>query len=290
MSSDDKKDEEESSEGDGVHQQGTDKRHKRGYWNLENTKDWVEMFEDKEMPARAIAKEIGADEATVSYWLKKHGKEMHQGLHRKDREPPKISAELAKLLTNGPDDVLKLLNERVWGISASESGRKQLNKFCDFVKLDLRVGLTAAAKAVGTDKSMITAWTQGTKQPYLIRATNTALQMSVRPGWKLLSLRLESGGNVQGPWIQVPTTIQSYDNIEDVLRQTKPLSETYERAARFGIARETVEQMRPGMFSYTLEMMVGDSSKMGGLQERFASTNLELALSKKHPENEPPCA
>jgi hypothetical protein len=286
MSSDDKKYEEESSEGDGGHRQGTDKRHKRGYWNLENTKVWVEMFEDKEMPARAIAKEVGADEVTVSYWLKKHGKEIHRGLRRKPREPPKISAELAKLLMNGPEEALKLIDERVWVISASESGLKQLTKFCDLVKLDLKVGLTEAAMAIDTDKTMITAWTGGTKQPYLVRVANTALETPLEPGWKLLPMRLESGGNVQGPWIRVPTAIQSHDYITAVLRQLTPLENTYERAARFGLAKQQIQDMRDDLFAYLLAMMAGDASKSGGKQQRFTSSSIDLHLTLKQPTNE----
>ncbi|MGD0638836.1 MAG: hypothetical protein ABSA72_12435 [Nitrososphaerales archaeon] len=69
-------------------------RHFRGYWNMENTKPWVEMFIEKRMSAVAIAKEVGADPSTVSIWLKRHGLELYGGLHRVLREPPKISAEL----------------------------------------------------------------------------------------------------------------------------------------------------------------------------------------------------
>jgi hypothetical protein len=283
MSSD--KEGENRPEVDGGHPQGTDTRHKRGYWNMENTKDWVRMFED-EMPARAIADAVDADETTVSYWLKKHGKEMHRGLHRKPRPPPKISAQLAKLLMNGPEEVLKLIDERVWGVSASESGLKQLTKFCDLVKLDLKIGLTEAAKAVDTDKTMITAWTRGTKQPYLVRVANTALETPVQPGWKLLPLWLESGGNVQGPWICVPTAIQSYDDIQAVVGQLTPLEKTYERAARFGLAKQQIGELRNDLFAYLLAMMAGDASKSGGKQQRFTSSSIDLHLTLKKSTNE----
>jgi hypothetical protein len=273
-------------EGDGGRQNGTRKRHFRGHWTFENTTEWARMFLDQQMSAQAIAKEVMADEGTVRRWLKKHSVPTHQGMRRKKREPPRISAELEKLLKKGPSEVLKLLDERVWGVGASASGLRQLTKFCDFVKLPLEVGLTAAAKDIRTDKSMITAWTKTTKQPYLVRVANTALQTSVKPGWKLLPMRLESGGNVQGPWIQVPTAIQKYEDVSQVIEQLNPTDKTFERSAMFGISKEQANQLRSEMFAYLLGMMVGDSGKLGGQQQRFTSTNLSLFFTKKHPDNE----
>ncbi|MGA2665718.1 MAG: hypothetical protein ABSF83_12335 [Nitrososphaerales archaeon] len=149
--------------------------------------------------------------------------------------------------------MLKYLDERVWGISASADGLEQLRKFCDFVNLPLEVGLTEAARATKIDNSMITAWTRGTKRPYLIRVADAALRNTVRTGWKLLPLRLESGGNVQGPWIQVPTTIQSDDDISTVVAQLAPLESRYERANRFGLSRQRIDGMREDLFAYLLE-------------------------------------
>jgi len=284
MSSDDK-DNDGSSEGDRGHQKGTRIQHFRGHWNFENTIDWVDLFV-KGMPIEDIAVEVEADPATVSKWLKIHGCEIHAGMRRKKREAPNISPELDGLLRKGPEEVLKLLDERVWGVGASAAGLKQLGKFCDFVKLPLEVGLTAAAKELDTDKSMITAWTRATKQPYLVRVADAALRSPFKPGWKVLPLWLESGGNAQGPWIHVPTVIQSCEDVAQVVRQLNPLGSTYERSARFGITKERTEQMRHEMFAYLLAMMVGDSGKLGGEQQRFTSTNLSLFFTKKHPDNE----
>jgi hypothetical protein len=260
--------------------------HFRGYWKIENTKAWVEMFEKKRMSVEAIAKEEDADESTVSRWLKIHGSEVHQGMRREERDPPNISVELADMLRKGPHEVLKLLDEHVWGVGASESGLKQLSKFCDFVKLPLEVGLTAAAKALETDKSMVTAWTRATKQPYLVRVADMVLHTRTRPGWKLLPLWLESGGNVQGPWIQVPTLIQRYDDISSVVGQLTPMESTYERATHFGLLRQQIDGMRDDLFSYLLGIMAGDATKEGGKQKRFTSSNIDLHLTLKQPTNE----
>jgi hypothetical protein len=44
--------------------------------------------------------------------------------------------------------------------------------------------------------------------------------------------------------------------------------------------------MREELFAYVLGMMVGDSSKSGGKQERFASMGLDLQLTLKQSSNE----
>ena len=144
--------------------------------------------------------------------------------------------------------MLKFLDERVWGISASEGGRERLKKVCDFLKVPLTVGRDETAKRLDIDESMVNAWTEGTKQPYLVKAANVALQASLTPGWKLLPQRLESGGNEQGSWIKVPVPIRTYHDIIQFLSQTGPLSGTYERATRFGLSREDVFRLRPELF------------------------------------------
>jgi hypothetical protein len=262
------------------------KRHFRGHWNMENTKPWVEMFREKRMPATQIAAEVGADPRSVSTWLKRHGVEIYAGLHRAERDPPKVSPELLRLLGEGPEEVLKLLDGRVWGVHASPSGLVQLTKFCRLVQLPLDTGVVAAKEMLQIDRSMVRAWAEGVKRPYLVGVAEKALQEGLQQGWKLLPLRIRSGGNEQGSWIQVPVAIQGYGCIPKLLDQLKPLERTYERCSRFGISVEQATQMRTGMLAYLIGMMVGDSAKLGGKLQRFTSSNLSLSFTKKHPDNE----
>lgn len=238
--SSDNKDDKESPEDDGVHPKGTRKRHFSGYWNFENTKPWVKMFENR-MSAQAIAGEVGADPVTVSNWLKEHGTQTHQGFHRIERKPPKISPELAKLLAKGIEEVQRSLDERTWGILATPDGLAQLTKYQEFVQLDLKVGVVEAAKAIGVQRDSIRKWTLGIDQPYLVRVADAEIQANLMPGHKLLPMHLSAGGNIQSGWIQVPTTIRTQYDIDGVLRQIQPLERTYERAQAFGIPREHVE-------------------------------------------------
>jgi len=273
-------------EGDGAHPKGTRIRHFRGYWNIENTKEWVEMFTLKRMSAVAIGETVGADPSTVTTWLRKHGVRVYAGLHRIDREPPRISQKLNQLLGGGPEETMKFLDERVWGIFASQDGFEQLSTFCKFLKLPLETGVKDVAHELGVHRSTILMWTQGTDLCYLARAADTALHTEAKPGYKLLPLRLAAGGNKQQRWIQAPTGIRSHQDILAILDQTKPLDETYMRAERFGISRDSVNEMRPEFLAYLLGMTVGDSGKEGGKQVRFASMRLDLHLSMKEPTNE----
>jgi hypothetical protein len=253
---------------------------------MENTQTWVDLYQKERMPAVEIAAKVGADPGTVSSWLKKHGVELYGGLHRVEREPPKVSAELGQLLNEGPDEVLKFLDEKVWGIGASPAGLEQLTKFCKFLTLPLDMGVMEVKEELVIEKSMVKAWTQGTKQPYLVRVADTAVRTTTKPGWKLLPLWLESGGNSQGPWIQVPSAIQTYDDVTRVVGQLKPLESTYQRGTRFGLTPQQIDEMRSDLLGYLLGMMAGDASKAGGKQKRFASSNIDLHLTLKRPTNE----
>jgi hypothetical protein len=133
---------------------------------------------------------------------------------------------------------------------------------------------------------MVNAWTEGTKQPYLVRVADKALHADARPGWKLLTLWLESGGNAQGPWIQVPTELRCYDDVQQVIKQLGPLESTYQRGASFDLTKERIEELREDLFAYLLGILGGDASKAGGKQKRFTSSNIDLHLTLKQPTNE----
>jgi hypothetical protein len=132
----------------------------------------------------------------------------------------------------------------------------------------------------------VSAWRESTDQPYLVRAAQAALQNQTSSDEKLLPLHLDSGGNQQDGWIRVPTRITSFSNIRKVVDQLIPLPRTYELGAQFGLLESQMQSMRLELFAYLLGMMVGDSAKRGGQQDRFASMNLDLQLTQKHQSNE----
>jgi len=224
----------------------------------------------------------------VAKWLRRLGAEVYQGRHRVKQRPLKIPNELVELLSKGHDNVLKFLDERVWGLTATESGTEQLRRFCKFIELHkkgTKVNAIAKHEDVKTYRSTIAEWREGTDQPYLVRVASTALQIQTAPGKKILPLYIDSGGNEQGQWIQAPTVLND-ENIHALLQQISPLDETYSRASMLGISLLQLRQIRFELFGYLVGIALGDAGKTSSTEERFASMNLDLQLSKKHQSNE----
>lgn len=252
---------------------------------MEDAKRWAEKYHQR-MSILKIAKEEGVDPGTVSSWLHRLGVQVYQGLHRVQQPPLKYPQQLLDLTMHGPDAVMKYLDSRVWGLRATDAGLEQLDKFCKFVQLHQHgVGVVEAAEKLSIHRSTAAEWREGTDQPYLVRAAIEAPQ-NQRKGWKALPLHLSSGGNEQGPWIQIPMAIHSYSDITSVVQQIQPLPETYALAQSYGVSRNQLEAMRPELLAYALGMMLGDAGKGGGIQERFTSTNIDLQFSSKEPSNE----
>jgi hypothetical protein len=103
--------------GDGAHSQGTKRKYSR--WRGEDAKRWKECFEGGKSILEVAAIDQ-FDPKIVSQWLHKLGVEVYQGRHRVGQLPLKIPSELVKFLSHGPDYVLKFLDERVWGLTATE--------------------------------------------------------------------------------------------------------------------------------------------------------------------------
>jgi len=274
-------------ESDGAHSQGTQKRRYRR-WSEEDAKRWKEAFErGKSILEIAAADQV--DPKIVSQWLHRVGAKVYQGRHRVEQRPLKIPTELVELLSKGPDHVLNFLDERVWGLSATPHGIQQLGKYCKFLEFHKnRIGVvaTANAKDIDTDRTTIAEWREGTNQPYLVRAASTVVNKQFAPAWKSLPLRLDSGGNAQTGWTDVPTKIRQFSDIETVLAQLTPLPRTYELGSSFGLTPPQIREMKSDLLAYLLAVMTGDASKSGDAQSRFASMNIDLQLSKKQPTNE----
>jgi hypothetical protein len=265
-------------------QEASRRRYRR--WKEEDGKRWKQSFENgKSILEIAAADQV--DPKLVSQWLHRLGVEVYQGRHRVEQLPLKIPTELVELLSKGPDYVLKFLDERVWELTATESGTNQLTKFCNFLELHKQgIGVLEIAKQTSSHRSTILEWRQGTDQPYLVRAASTALKNQFTTSEKILPMHLDSGGNEQSDWIRVPTHISQYSDIEQTVNRLTPLPQTYELGKKLGLSESQTRSIRHELFAYLLGMMVGDLGKSGNKQRRFASTNLDLQLSQKHPSNE----
>jgi transposase-like protein len=260
----------------------------RRYWrrNEEDVRRWAELFRDGKSIVR-IAAEEGVDPGTVSSRLHRLGLDIKRGQHHVEQLPLKYSPEFIDLTRQGPDRVLDFVRQRVWGIAATDRGREQLDSFCEFVHLHQQgVGVEEIARRLALHRSTVAEWREGTDQSYIIRALKDTIANTPREGWKLLPMHLKSGGGEPSGWMQVPVRIQSYADVLGVIGQLRPLEKTYERAPIFGLARDQIDAMRPVLFAYLLGVMIGDSGKLGGVQNRYASMNLDLQLTKKHQTNE----
>jgi len=219
--------------------------------------------------------------------LHKLGLTVTQGHHMVQQLPLKYPPQFIELVDRGPDVVLEFVKSRVWGIQASSTGVKQLQSFCEFVRLHhLGVGVKEMSRTLSVHRSTISHWRDATDQPYLIRAASDTLPLVPRTGWKMMPMHLVSGGSEPSDWIHVPETIRSYNDVLDVINQIQPLEETYRRASLFGLAKTQVQEMRPELFGYQLGIMGGDSGKLGGQQPRYSSMNLDLQLTQKQPTNQ----
>jgi hypothetical protein len=263
----------------------TAKRH-RWRRNDKDVQRWAEMFRGGKSVLR-IALEEQVAPSTVSAELHGLGFEFRMGQHRVEQPPLKYPNEFIDLVGQGQERVLEFVKGRVWGIGVTEMGKKQVESFCEFVRLHRRgVGVKEIARTLGVHRTTVAEWREGTDQPYLIRALNETLLLHTRPGWKCLPMHLSSGGNELTGWIRVPQVIREFGEIEVVLSQLHPLGQTYHRAVAFGLSTQQVMEMKVEFFAYLLGIMVGDSSKHGGALNRYASMCLDLELTRKQPTNE----
>jgi hypothetical protein len=199
----------------------------------------------------------------------------------------KYSREFIELIDKGPDFLLGFARNRVWGIRASATGEKQLRNFCEFVRLHHRgVGVEETARRLSLHRSTTASWRKGTKKPYLIRVAYDTYLLDRRPGWKFLPMHLDSGGSEPSGWIQVPQVITSFSDVVNVVSQIRPVEAAYNRAGHFELENTQFSNMRVDLFAYLLGIMVGDSGKLGGEQERYSSMNLDLQLTLKQHTNE----
>jgi transcriptional regulator with XRE-family HTH domain len=253
---------------------------------LADARRWADRYGQRQSILK-IAEAEGVDPGTVSAWLRKLGIAIVQGQHFVKQPPLGIPQELLNLLKGGPTPAKELIRGRLWGIVASQRGDEQLDKYCLYVRLhEEGLGVEKTAEKVGIHRSTALQWRRGTDMPYLAKAALAALRNPAEERWRITPLRVGSGGNELTRWIRVPDSIAGPTDIQRVLEQLGPTDQTYERARRFGIGMDRLGSMRLELFGYLLGFMLGDASKLGGRQERFASVNIDLQLSLKHESNE----
>ena len=159
-------------------------------WSEEDAKRWKESFEGGR-PILEIAAADQVDPKLVSQRLHRLGVEIYQGRHRVEQLPLKIPNELAEILSHGPDHVLKFIDERVWGLTATESGIEQLRKFCRFIDLHKQgTGVLEIASQLQVHRTTVKQWREFTDRPYLVATAHAALSNPTTSDEKLLASTL----------------------------------------------------------------------------------------------------
>jgi transposase-like protein len=259
------------------------RNHKRA--TIEDAKRWADMYRNRISILR-IASQEGVNPGTVSKWIKKVGIKVKSGQHFVSQPPLKYPQRMIDLALLGTSAVIQCVRNKVWGAQVTGGGLAQVEKFCKFVSMHQRgLGVEEIARSVHAHRSTIAQWREGTDQPYLIRIAIEASEHQCDPGWKILPIHLSSGAEEQRDWIQVPVKIRNYEDVVKVVSQLQPLLIASVTATEFGITDTQLADMREELFAYLLAMMVGDSSKSGGEQERFVSMALDLQLILKQPSN-----
>src|SRR2546427_4071766 len=275
-----KSEEENRPASDWGHSEDTRKRPYKQH-RLEDASRWVASYHKGNSIVQIAAKER-VNYETVAQGLHRIGVEIKLGRRAVQQPPLGIPRRLIALVGMGHSKILRLVREQVWGLDTTPKGIEQLRRFCEFVRLHKQgTGVNETARRLGVYKDTLLDWRNGTEQPYLVKVANTTLNTPPKPGWKLLPLRIASGGNEQKDWIQVPESIHGYNDILSVIRQTKPFEQAYERAVKFGLSEQRLRVMRAELFAYLLGMMLGDSGKLGGKEQRFSSMNIDLQLTRK---------
>src|SRR5438445_2244506 len=266
------------------HSEDTRRRQYKQY-RPEDASRWEASYQKGNSIVQIAAKER-VEYGIVAQWLHRLGVDIKLGRRPVQQPPLGIPRRFVALVGMGHSKILRLVREQVWGIDTTPKGIEQLRNFCQFVHLHGKgVGVKEVAKTLGVHRSTILKWRQGINQPYLAKVAGAVSGKSLSPGWKLLPLRISSGGNEQKDWIRVPESIHGYNDILAMIHQTTPLEDTYDRAAKFGLSYHRIQRMRPELFAYLLGMMLGDSGKLGGKEQRFSSMHMDLQLTKKKPSN-----
>ncbi|HYC26520.1 MAG TPA: hypothetical protein VEB67_00680, partial [Nitrososphaerales archaeon] len=139
--------------------------------------------------------------------------------------------------------------------------------------------------ALNIHRSTVLQWRRGTDRPYFVRCMETATRTTLKEGWRLLPMKLDSGGNVPSDWMMVPERLVGESDVREVLEGIVPLPSNEALAVRFGVRDASSAEGKFEAFAYVLGIMLGDAAKYGGVQNRFTSMNLDLQLSKNRPSN-----
>jgi hypothetical protein len=251
---------------------------------MDDARRWADKHRNRSSILK-IASEEGVDPGTVSAWLRKVGVEVRQGQHFIAQPALEIPNALESFISNGPQEVWDCLKQRVFGLRATRFGLDQLAKYTSFVHFYREgKGVEEIARLLSIHRSTVRLWRKGLDIPHLAKVAVNAMKIP-RVGWQWLPLSISAGGNEFRDWVQVPTTIENYSDLQDVLKQLHSIESAYGGAVTLGLDRNLPDASKLDLFAYLLGFMLGDAGKLFGAQERLVSMNLDLQLSQNEATN-----
>ena len=146
------------------------------------------------------------------------------------------------------------------------------------------------SKLISISKSTLEKWFSSKNIPPEVRLYNTFQKLSLpRENHKWLSLNKTRGGLLIGPWIQVPTKVNSFEEIKFVLDQINPLADYMNLAKIFEIEENDLNVLKYNCFYYLLGIMLGDGAMCKGNSRRSITRRITLTMTKKHKTNKRVC-
>jgi hypothetical protein len=132
--------------------------------------------------------------------------------------------------------------------------------------------LAAISQETGVKPNSVRRWTKFNQRPKLAHFLGAFLNLGIpRPGWVWLSVNNTSGHAIPlGPFVEVPKTISSWEDVASVLSQLEPLEDSEENLTR------------EYMLGFLVGMVIGDAAKS---RSKNWHRHVGLVLSKKYESN-----
>ncbi len=203
--------------------------------------------------------------------------------NNQERNSTFLERDLAKFILNSRNLNTNFVNN-FYGIALTDTDLQSFNDYVSIVNLSAK-GNSAlmASKQTGISQRKIEHWIYNGNMPFVMRILNHYLYFkNLKKGCKILSLNSTRGGLFTGPWIQVPTKINSYSDVKAVLSQLKESTYFFTKQQLF----RSKEVNKEELFAYFLGFLIGDASKTGIQRKQRTTRRVHIRLSKRYWTNE----
>jgi hypothetical protein len=176
--------------------------------------------------------------------------------------------------------------EKFFGIKPTQKDFERFKKFKEAIKLKLqapKISYRKIARLINIDPKVVANWINLKEIPFIVQMLKIYLKVGdPKRGWKWLPINVGFGQTLDGPWIQVPMAIKSFENIREAINQLEPFQNSIEKIKKF-FDTYSHERLKLEIFAYVLGFIIGDFGKKKNKQicSRVSSRSLSLKLTKK---------